>query len=609
MHSFLRKGAIMRLVSLVFPILILAAISFAGSAMQTDWSGGPGVLGPVTDWGNHFHIGSDLDWDTYPGHLALVINQNEIYIALGYNNPVHVFTIDMDLDGDPDVVSVAEDGDDVSWWENVNPMTTWTKHTIGTVDAPVFVWASDLDLDGDKDVIVSSSADDKIYWFANQGAGSGWIQNTLADDFDARQVVCEFINDDDYPDIVCVSSATGDVCWWQNRLASGQLWLKHYIDGALLGAYAVTTGDYNLDSRADVVATSYSGNSVYYYLNTGSSWEKNTIDTSLSGAMSLSTGYIDTDSRPDVVATGYIADDVVVYMYQSAGVWDKYVIDGDLNGAISTECADVDNDGYIDIIAAGQQANRISWYKNLDGTGFSWETITIQSGFNGARAVSSGDFDGNGALDVVACAEDAAKISWWNITGFTTPGYCTSSIHDNGTGPNYWSSIFFSYIQPSGTEVQFRVRSSNDYNDMGPWSNWISEPGSLVGILTDNDQYMQYRCMLSTTNPVNTPELEDVIILWSETGIEGTGSGSGVLEVLGGNPVSGAFSVRYTVTEPGPVELAVYDMSGRVVRTLASGDMDAGDYTVSVSDLPAGSYACGLQAPGYWAVERVVVLH
>jgi hypothetical protein len=599
----------MRLFVICIPIFLIAPVALAGSASQTDWSGGPGVPGPVTDWGNTFDVGSDLDWDTTPGQLSLVINKNEIYIALGYTDPFHIFTIDMNLDGHPDVVSVSESGNQVSWWENDGSGDSWTEHTIGTVAGPVFVYADDLDLDGDRDVVVSSSIDDAVYWFANNGGGTSWTQNTLTTDFDARQVVCALINDDDYPDIVCVSSNTGDVCWWQNRLGSGQYWLKHYIDGALLGAYAVTTGDYNQDTRIDVVAASYSGSSVYYYRNLGSGWEKNLVDGSLSGAISLSTGYIDGDQRPDVIATGYYADDIVVYMLESGGTWTKAVAEANFDGAIAALPADVDNDGLLDIIGAAQVDNEVAWFKNLDGTGFNWQKNVIQDGFIGARAVSSADIDGNGAIDVVACAEFADKISWWNITGFTTPGYCTSSIHDNGQGDNFWSSIFFSYVQPAGTSVRFRVRSSADYNDMGPWSNWISEPGSLVGILTDNDQYMQYRCVLETTNPVATPGLEDIIILWSETGIEGSGgSETGVLQILGGNPVAGTFSVRYTVTEPGPVQLSIYDMSGRVVRELASGEMDAGDYTVSVSGLPVGSYACGLQAPGYWAVERLVVL-
>ncbi len=51
----------------VIPLAISVHLAFAGSALQTDWLGGPGVLGPVTDWGSSFHIGDDLDWDNHTG--------------------------------------------------------------------------------------------------------------------------------------------------------------------------------------------------------------------------------------------------------------------------------------------------------------------------------------------------------------------------------------------------------------------------------------------------------------------------------------------------------------------------------------------------------------
>lgn len=588
-------------------------LSIAGSAIQTDWAGGPGVLGPVTDWGNDFHIGSDLDWDTTPGQLSLVINANEKYVALGYSGALHVFTIDMDLDGDEDIVGVASIGDEVTWWENADGGgNSWTEHLIGVVDYPMFVYAADLDLDGDRDVVVSSSADDVIYWFANNGGGTSWVKNTLTSGFDARQVICAFIDTDAYPDIVAVSSATGDVCWWKNRLGSGQLWVQNYIDGGLMGAYAVCADDFNLDGKTDVIATSYTTGSVYYYQNTGSGWQKNLMDSSLSGAISVTSGNLDANSRPEVVAMGYIADDIVMYKFESAGVWTKYTVDSNFNGAISAEIADVDNDGYNDIIACARVSDDVAWYKNLDGTGFNYNKVLVEGNFDGARAVNSADIDGNGAVDIVACAEYASKVSWWNITGFTTPGYCTSSIHDNGPSDNYWEYILFNYYQPYGTSVKFKLRSSNDWTNMGSWSlTWITDPGSIVGMLTNNDRYMQYRAVLETTNPVASPGLEDILIYWSYDDIGDATSPVDeprMVWVVGGNPVHGAFTISYTVTEPGPVELVIYDMSGRTVSQLVSGDMESGSYMASVPELPAGTYACGLQAPGYWAIERLVVL-
>jgi hypothetical protein len=50
-----------------FSILTLAIVSlylpaFADDATQTDWSGGDGVPGPVTDWAEEFDTSSDINW-------------------------------------------------------------------------------------------------------------------------------------------------------------------------------------------------------------------------------------------------------------------------------------------------------------------------------------------------------------------------------------------------------------------------------------------------------------------------------------------------------------------------------------------------------------------
>ncbi len=42
-------------------IFILFSIAYADSAVQTDWTEGSGVLGPVTDWGSFFILTTALN--------------------------------------------------------------------------------------------------------------------------------------------------------------------------------------------------------------------------------------------------------------------------------------------------------------------------------------------------------------------------------------------------------------------------------------------------------------------------------------------------------------------------------------------------------------------
>jgi hypothetical protein len=82
------------------------------------------------------------------------------------------------------------------------------------------------------------------------------------------------------------------------------------------------------------------------------------------------------------------------------------------------------------------------------------------------------------------------------------------------------------------------------------------------------------------------------------------------------NPSVGTTSILYRLAEPGPVRVAVYAASGRVVRTLLSGIQPAGSYRLrwdgadgAGRPAPAGVYWCLVQAGRSGrAAERLTLL-
>ena len=75
------------------------------------------------------------------------------------------------------------------------------------------------------------------------------------------------------------------------------------------------------------------------------------------------------------------------------------------------------------------------------------------------------------------------------------------------------------------------------------------------------------------------------------------------------NPMAGAATVAFTLAEPADVRLAVYDMLGRRVRTLAEGPQSAGEHEVTLdAGLAAGAYIVRFEAgPEAWS-QRVTVV-
>ena len=81
------------------------------------------------------------------------------------------------------------------------------------------------------------------------------------------------------------------------------------------------------------------------------------------------------------------------------------------------------------------------------------------------------------------------------------------------------------------------------------------------------------------------------------------------------NPFNSVATIRYSTVTRGRVSLAVYDLSGRVVRTLVDESRSAGEHTVAwrgVDDagksVASGVYVARLMSGGVAVTERVVLL-
>lgn len=586
-------------------LLCLSGLSWADAASQTDWQGGPGVPGPVTNWGDRFDIGLDLDWDTTPGQLKLIIKEGEFPVGT-LATAVNCEASDFDYDGDMDIVACNQYGNSIVWFENLDSGDSWETHSIATCSAPMFVQVADLEGDGDRDVIASLVGSHEIVWWENRNGGTTWLTHVLEGDFDARQLRTQDFDGDGDFDIVGVSSASGDVVWWKNRLAQGLPWQKNYIDGSLLGAWTCAAGDFDGDGDFDVAAGTNSTDDIVIYLNdlqfTGS-WIKQTVDDSATDPYWLIFENLDSDSRLELVAA--LASRVSIYDYSDTlPGWIETVVDNQVAGAWSVASADLDSDGDKDLAAMAWYSADLIMYEH---EGSSWIRTMIDDNAGGGSSVVVADIDGDLVPDLAGTLYNENKVSWWRIGGFATPGVLQSSIFDTGIETAIWQYIFYSYELPQNTYVNFNVRSSDDPDNMGPWSPTIYEPGSLVGYLENGDRYMQYQVTLATANPYLTPSLKDVTILWTPTGIEGGGE-SPVLSLLTPNPARGSFTLSWSLEQPGAASLVVFDASGRIVRSLAEGWQEAGTHQTVVDGLPAGIYAACLQGEGFTALRRVVVL-
>ena len=100
-------------------------------------------------------------------------------------------------------------------------------------------------------------------------------------------------------------------------------------------------------------------------------------------------------------------------------------------------------------------------------------------------------------------------VDWMRMSPYANAGTFESRVFD-ATAPVDWHSIQWVAKAPSGTSVAISVRTGNTPTPDGSWSAFI--PVAAPGPLALNSRFIQYRAEMTSSDPNQTPALEDIII-------------------------------------------------------------------------------------------------
>jgi hypothetical protein len=605
-------------VNALLPVLCLIPVAVAGIAEQTDWSGGDSVWGPVSDWGSEFHTATEAVCFYSPGELSLLqmfMEPVEHTIDATFD-PFFVYAEDVDGDGHLDVLGASLDHDRIVWWENDGSGTGWTEHTVDNdYWSATSVYAEDVDGDGHMDVLGAASSDDMITWWENvSGSGIAWTEHTVKYNFNIAYSVCAAdVNGDGYMDVLGASGGDDTIAWWKNNDGSGTSWTEYTIDGGFNYPMCVRTADVDGDGDTDVLGAGYYADAITWWENvdgSGTSWTTHNIDADFDAACFVCAEDVNGDGHMDVlgaaILSGYIAwwENV-----DGSGIsWTEHQIDNNTAAGSSVCAADVDADGHIDVLVAEEGGDAITLWANDDGSGTAWTEHVVDGFFDGAVSVCAGDVNGDGMTDVIGGAEDAGDVAWWEVSGFGQ-GSLESSVLDIGESPE-WGNLDWTCTEPAGSSIAFQVRASDNSTTMGPWSDTLTSPSSLSGVISDGDSLFQYRAILIAEESDSTPILHDVSIDWELwTGVHGvTGPEDGfVFEGALSNPAVGTANLSFALPADSRVELEVYDVSGRVAYRVAD-EYAAGAHRVEVGGLASGMYIARISSGASVRTTRFVLM-
>jgi len=283
-----------------------------------------------------------------------------------YNHPNSVFTIDMDNDGDLDIVSSAMDN--VSWHENNGDATSFNSYIISTSAGDTYaVYAYDLDEDGDIDVIVPSQGQGRVYWFENDG---------------------------------------------------NQSFSSHLISESVDGAFSVFTMDLDNDGDQDVLSAGLGGQVAWHENDGDENFTSYVITSEAVGATCVHSSDVDGDGDMDVLSSSRGDDKIAWYENDGNQNFTTHIITSSAEVAYSVLSLDIDNDGDIDVISASQGDNKVAWHENDGNENFTTQVITTSADLS--WAVHADDIDGDGDMDVLSAARGGDGVIAWHENFLTS---------------------------------------------------------------------------------------------------------------------------------------------------------------------------------------------
>ncbi|TXI14950.1 MAG: hypothetical protein E6Q66_05415, partial [Pedobacter sp.] len=336
--------------------------------------------------------------------------------------PTCVIIFDLNRDSKPDLV-VGNSNNTVSIFQNATTSGA-TATTFGTaislsgvagsVSSSVVV--GDVDGDGLPDVVLVNSGSGVVSIFRNVSAGGAISFTTQALSFSTgtspSAIAMADLDGDGRLDLAVANSGSGNVFLFRNQSVSGTM--------AFASAQTLTVGttprslavgDFDQDSRIDLVVANVGSNSVQVFRNTSVTGSISlSLSTTLSGLStptSLAIGDFNGDGFLDMSVANNLSGNNTVSVFKGVGVVGTISFTSltVTTGAspLALALADFDGNGYPDIVTANSASNTISVLQTSATNSLSFTTKLDVSGLNSINTggLAAGDLNGDSMPDIV----------------------------------------------------------------------------------------------------------------------------------------------------------------------------------------------------------------
>ena len=363
-----------------------------------------------------------------------------IYPTEDGSNPISVAIADFNNDNQLDIVVANYGYDDISVFLGYGNGSFSDSRTYlnGYNSYASSIAVGDFNQDNLMDIVVANSLDDNVGVFLGRGDGTYWNRTTFPTGNFSKpsSVATGDFNNDGRLDIVVANFndlSVGVLLGYGNGTFANQ---TNYFTGDSSTPISVAVGDFDNDGHQDIVVADFNSSIVLVFLGSGDgtfSERSNYTTGDDSDPISVAVGDFNKDSRLDIVVANSAGANIGIFFGYGDGTFsDQTALNLNTIGSApySVAVSDLNNDSWLDIAVVDPGTNNIHIFLGfINGTFFS--SITHSTGASSQPwSVAIGDFDKNNRRDIVVANFGTNNVGVY--LGYANDGFLKATEYSTG---------------------------------------------------------------------------------------------------------------------------------------------------------------------------------
>ncbi len=330
------------------------------------------------------------------------------------------------------------------------------------------------------------------------------------------------------------------------------------------------------------------------------------------------------DARMDIVTANRDGDNISLLMNNGDGTF-AAAVNMEGGGSRETACAaaDANGDGILDLFVGAYQSDELLLLLGDGNGGLSFsDRVSLPAGSR-PWMVAVGDVNSDGTADVVSANSGNSTVSV--ASGDGAGGLQLAQNYDSGA--NFPLAIDLGDVDGDGDLDMMVSNFGTTAPGSGKWRLWENDGSGNFSVVQDFPATIAASCAVfhdrdndGDTDITGIDEMEDELVLLNNDSIAVVITVDPVIERFKlfpnfPNPFNPRTRIQYQLPQQTEVELAIFDLQGRVINILDKGVRSGGRFSVVWNGtdqqgrgVASGIYLYRLQTPGFSKTRKLLLL-